>query len=71
MRYLALYDCADDEEAHRVKRAIRDFMRGDPETHSERGILLHHLLNHCLTERVGFTLEFFPAESRYVVKRRP
>lgn len=70
MRYLAAYDgCVGPPD--RVSRAIRDFLEGNEETHSFRGLLLHAICNHCVERGIGFTLTFIPATDSYLIKRSP
>lgn len=70
MRYEALYEVTCGPDDPRTRRAIREFLMSHrPEMHSHRGLLLHHILNHCVQNKVGFVLEFDPVGG-YSVRRR-
>ena len=71
MRFLALYDTTDERGDPRVERAIRDFAKlGEgQDVHSAKGLLLHHVLNHCVEQAIAFHLQFDPVGRRYVLRR--
>lgn len=70
MIFAPLYDVSRDADHPETRRAIREFLKSSrPERHSHRGLLLHHILNHCITNKVGFVLEFEPTGG-YVIRRR-
>lgn len=71
MIFAPLYEVDRDAGSASVRRAVASFLKsGDRgETHSHRGLLLHHILNHCVENRIGFVLEFDPARG-YLVRRR-
>lgn len=75
MKFAPLYPTRDQRGDPRPQRAIREFAQlGDGiDMHSARGrgLLLHHVLNHCVETGTGFVLEFDPARSCYYLRRRP
>lgn len=52
-----------------AKRAIREFLKNGGETHSSKGLLLHHVLNHCVEHGVAFRLTFDPLRKLYRVEK--
>lgn len=57
----ATLDPATLPNKSQVHRAIAGFMKdGKSGLHSERGVLLSHILNHCVQNGIPFVLRFQP-----------
>jgi hypothetical protein len=72
MKFAPLYPVEREADSPAARRALADFARSGErgEVHSHRGLLLHHILNHCVAEGIGFTIDFSPATQSYTVRRR-
>jgi hypothetical protein len=62
MRYAPLYPVERGPDHPQIQRAVRSFLKSAErgETHSVRGLVLHHVLNHCVEHGIGFVLTFDP-----------